>query len=84
MLRPKERAIVSFRAFHVPTLTTQIAANLEVILSNLPGVKRFTISLEQQELLITFDQRQLDFQILAREMARAGCFLRDINVALLF
>lgn len=75
---------MGFRALHVPTLTAEIAKNLEAVLNNLSGVEQFAITLETQELYIIFDRNRLAFPTLVQEMARAGCFLRDINAALLF
>jgi hypothetical protein len=74
---------MEFKALHVHALTEEIAANLEALLSNLPGVRQFTITLETQELYITFDENQICFQTLAQKMAKAGCSLRDIDAALL-
>jgi hypothetical protein len=39
-------------ALRVSTLTTDLARNLEAVLSNLPGVEAFSIILETQELHI--------------------------------
>ncbi len=76
--------MMEFKALHISTLTEEIAKNLETLLSNLSGVEQFEITLESQELYIMFDEKRLGFQTLAREMASAGCCLRDINAALLF
>jgi copper chaperone CopZ len=81
MLEPKDKPIVSFRALRVPTLTAEVAARLEAVLNNLPGVEKFTVDLESQELCITFDKTQLDFQTLAQAMTGAGCSLRNIDAA---
>jgi hypothetical protein len=70
-------------ALRVSTLTTDLARNLEAVLSNLPGVEAFSIILETQELHIRFDQNRLDFETLLRELAGAGCFIRDMSAALL-
>ena len=74
---------MEFKALHVHALTEEIAANLEALLSDLPGVEQFTITPETQELCITFDESQIRFQTLAQKMAEAGCSLRDIDAALL-
>jgi hypothetical protein len=74
---------MEFKALHVHALTEEIAVNLEALLSNLPGVEQFTITLESQELCITFDESQIRFQSLVQKMAEAGCSLRDIDAALL-
>jgi hypothetical protein len=74
---------MEFKALHVHALTKEIAANLEALLSNLPGVEQFAITLETQELYIMFDENQIHFQTLAQKMAKAGCSLRDIDAALL-
>jgi hypothetical protein len=76
--------MMEFKALHVSTLTEEIAEDLEMLLSNLSGVDQFEITLESQELYIMFDEKRLDFQTLAQEMANVGCCLRDINAALLF
>jgi hypothetical protein len=74
---------MEFKALHVHALTEEIATNLEALLSNLPGVEQFAITLETQELYIMFDENQIHFQTLAQKMAKAGCSLRDIDAALL-
>jgi hypothetical protein len=74
---------MQFKALHVHALTAEVAANLETLLSNLTGVKQFTIILETQELYIHFDESQLGFQTLAQKLAAAGCPLRDIDAAVL-
>jgi hypothetical protein len=74
---------MEFKALHVHALTEEIAANLEALLSSLPGVEQFTITLETQELCIRFDESRIRFQSLAEKMAEAGCSLRDIDAALL-
>ena len=75
--------IMEFKALRVPALTRDVAVNLEMLLDNLPGVEQFTIAIETQELSIKFNERELGFQTLAQEMAKAGCSLRDIDAALL-
>ena len=74
---------MEFKALHVHALTEEIAANLDALLSSLPGVEQFTITLETQELCIRFDESRIRFQSLAEKMAEAGCSLRDIDAALL-
>jgi len=74
---------MEFKALHVHALTNEVATSLEALLSNLSGVKQFTITLETQELYILFDEKQICFQTLAQKMASAGCPLRDIDAALL-
>jgi hypothetical protein len=74
---------MEFKALRVPTLTEEVAVNLESLLSDLQGVKQFKITLDTQELYIMFDENQLGFQTLAQEMAKVGCPLRDIDAALL-
>ncbi|MBN1994368.1 MAG: hypothetical protein JW953_16845 [Anaerolineae bacterium] len=74
---------MEFKALHVHSLTEEIAANLETLLSDLSGVEKFEITLETQELYILFDETQLCFQTLAENMAQAGCPLRGIDAALL-
>jgi hypothetical protein len=75
--------IMEFKALRVPTLTEEVAVNLEALLTDLRGVKQFTITLETQELSIKFDDDRLGFQTLAQEMATVGCSLRNIDAALL-
>ncbi len=74
---------MEFKALHVHALTCEVAANLETLLTSLSGVKQFAITLETQELYISFDENQIGFQTLAQKMASAGCPLRDIDAALL-
>jgi hypothetical protein len=83
MSKIKDKAIVHFWALRVSTLTTDLARKLESVLDKLPGVETFTITLETQELYISFDQNRLDFETLIREMAGAGCCMRDISAAVL-
>jgi hypothetical protein len=83
MLTIEDKAIVHFWALRVSTLTADIARKLETVLSNLPGVEIFAIVLETQELHIQFDKNRLDFGTLVRELARAGCSMRDMSAALL-
>ena len=74
---------MEFKALHVHSLTEEVAANLEKLLSELSGIKQFAITPETQELYIMFDENQIGFQALAQNMAKAGCPLRDIDAALL-
>lgn len=74
---------MEFKALRVPALTEEVAINLELLFETLPGVERFTITVESQELGIVFDEDQLSFQMLAQEMATAGCPLRNIGAALI-
>lgn len=60
-----------------------IAEKLNIVLKGLPGVQKFEITVETQELYIMFDENQMGFQTLAEELARAGCSLRNINAALI-
>jgi hypothetical protein len=75
---------MEFKALRVPTLTEGVMAGLEDLLTNLPGIEQFTISLETQELHFTFDEDQLSFRFLAQEMEKIGCPLRGMSVALFF
>ena len=83
MLKIKDKAIVQLWGLRVSTLTADTARKLETVLSNLPGVEAFIITLETQELHIVFDQNRLDFETLMRTMAQAGCSLRDMSAAVL-
>lgn len=83
MLKVKDKTIAHLWGLRVSTLTANTAQKLETVLSNLPGVEAFTIIPETQELHIMFDQNRLNFQTLVWNMARAGCFLRDMSAALL-
>jgi len=74
---------MEFKALRVAALTEEVAGNLEELLSELPGVEEFTITLETQELDIVFDEKQLSFRTLVQEMAKAGCPLQNIDAALL-
>ena len=74
---------MEFKALHVHALTEEVAENLKTLLSDLPGVEQFAITLETQELYIMFNEDQIRFQTLAQKMAKAGCPLRDIDAALL-
>lgn len=74
---------MEFKALRVPSLTSDVAANLQNLLKDLPGVKKFEITLETQELHIAFDENQIGFQTLVAEMAKVGCSLRHIDAALL-
>jgi len=64
-------------------LDKDIAEKLNIVLKGLPGVQKFEITVETQELYIMFDENQMGFQTLAEELARAGCSLRNINAALI-
>lgn len=75
---------MEFKALRVPSLTGEVAENLQKLLSDLPGVKKFEITLDTQELYIAFDENQVGFQMLAEEMAKVGCSLHHIDAALLF
>lgn len=75
--------IMEFKALRVPALTEEVAVSLETLLTDLPGIEQFTITLETQELSIKFDDDRLGFQTLAQEMAAVGCSLRNIDAALL-
>lgn len=74
---------MEFKALRVPALTEEVATKLEHLLSNLAGVENFSITLDTQELNVTFDENQLSFRKLIQEMTAAGCSLRNIDAALL-
>jgi len=74
---------MEFKALRVPSLDKDIARKLNTVLNNLPGVQKFEITVETQELYIMFDENQMGFQTLAEELAKAGCSLRNINAALI-
>ncbi len=74
---------MEFKALRVPSLNKTVAENLNTVLKQLTGVKKFEITLETQELYIMFDENQVGFQTLAQEMAKAGCSLKNIDAALL-
>ncbi len=74
---------MEFKALRVPSLNQTVAEKLNHVLSDLPGVKKFEITLETQELYIAFDENQVGFRTLAQEMAKAGCSLKNIDAALL-
>lgn len=74
---------MEFKALRVPSLTSDVAENLQNLLNDLPGVSKFEITLETQELYIAFDENQIGFQTLAVEMAKVGCSLHHIDAALL-
>ncbi|MFQ5576761.1 MAG: hypothetical protein ACE5G8_07215 [Anaerolineae bacterium] len=74
---------MEFKALRVPTLTQEVADSLDRSLRTLPGVQKFAIILETQELYIMFDENQVGFQTLVQEMAKVGCSLRNIDAALL-
>jgi hypothetical protein len=73
-----------FKALRVPTLTRDVANDLEALLTGLTGVERFDIILDTQELTIVFDEKQLSFRILVKKLNEAGCSLHNIDAALLF
>jgi hypothetical protein len=74
---------MEFKALRVPSLTEEVAKNLDFLLSSLVGVQNFSIKLESQELNIIFDENQLSFRTLIQEMTDAGCSLHNIDAALL-
>ncbi len=76
-------AVMEFKALRVPSLNKTVAENLDHVLKELAGVKKFEITLETQELYIMFDENQVGFQQLAQELAKAGCSLKNIDAALL-
>src|SRR5688572_14658925 len=73
---------MEFTALRVPALTEEVTGKLKALFSDLPGVERFTFTLESQELHIIFDESRVDFRTLAQKMANAGCPLRNIEAAL--
>jgi len=75
--------MMEFRALHTTSLTEDIAQNLEHLLVSLPGIQRFTITVEKQEFYVLFDERQLGLKTLVGEIAKVGCPLRNINAALI-
>ncbi len=74
---------MEFKALRVPSLNKKVADELDHVLRDLSGVKKFEITLETQELYIVFDENQVGFQTLAQEMAKVGCSLKNIDAALL-
>ena len=74
---------MEFKALRIPTLTEEVAANLRLRLNNLPGTEQFNVNLESQALDIIFDEKQLSFEVLVQEMAKAGCALQNIDAAVL-
>ncbi len=74
---------MEFKALRVPALNQEVATRLEHLLNDLSGVENFSITLDTQELNITFDEDQLSFRRLVQEMANVGCSLRNIDAALL-
>ena len=74
---------MEFKALRVPSLTEDIAKNLEFLLNGLTGVEKYSIKLDTQELDIVFDENQLSFRMLIQEMTDAGCSLHNIDAALL-
>ena len=75
--------MVEFKALRVPALTEDVASRLEFLFSQLAGVADYRIVVDSQTLEIRFDELVLDFQTLARELANAGCPLRNMNAALI-
>ena len=74
---------MEFKALRIPSLTEDVAKNLDFLLSGLAGVEYFSIRLETQELNIVFDENRLSFRTLIQEMTDAGCSLHNIDAALL-
>ena len=74
---------MEFKALRIPSLTEDVAKNLDFLLSGLAGVENFNIRLETQELNIVFDENRLSFRTLIQEMTDAGCSLHNIDAALL-
>ena len=74
---------MEFKALRIPSLTEDVANNLDFLLSDLAGVENFNIRLETQELNIVFDENRLSFRTLIQEMTDAGCSLHNIDAALL-
>jgi len=72
-----------FKALHISTLTEEVATNLKILLHSLSGVEKYSISLDTQEVAITFNENQLSFKSLTEEMNKAGCALQNIDAALL-
>jgi hypothetical protein len=77
------KMMMEFTALRVPALTEEVAGKLKILFSGLPGVERFTFTLETQELHIIFEESRVDFRTLTQKMAGAGCPLRNIQAALL-
>ncbi|GIK38482.1 MAG: hypothetical protein BroJett011_23150 [Chloroflexota bacterium] len=75
--------VLEFEALHVPTLTKEVAANLEQVLEPLIGIVELKINLENQSVQILFDENRVGFLDLTQAMAKAGCPLRQIDAALL-
>lgn len=73
---------MEFKALHIPTLTEEVAAKLELELNRLPGIKQLTITLETREFDIIFDEDQVGFRTLAQQLEKAGCPLHGISAAL--
>lgn len=74
---------MEFRVLNLPTLTETTAQNLETQLAHVPGVERISIALPRHELSITFDETQLTFSELVKEMRAVGCTLQKIAAAVL-
>ncbi len=73
---------MEFRALNAPSLTEEVATKLETYLNNLPGVKRFTVSVETRQFYIIFDETKLSFNTVAQAMAKSGCPIQSISAAL--
>ncbi len=74
---------MEFKALRVPTLTEDVALNLDKLFTNLAGIEKYTITMDSQELDIVFDENQLSFRMLVQEMTEVGCSLQNIDAALL-
>jgi hypothetical protein len=74
---------MEFKALRVPSLTEEVAKNLELLLENLIGVISYDIKTDTRELHIVFDEHQLGFKTLIQELAEVGCSLKNIDAALL-
>ncbi len=74
--------MLEFQALRVSALTDEVATQLKKRLGELDGIEQFSITVERQELRIKFDDAKIDFQPLMKEMAKAGCSLKDIDAAL--
>ena len=73
---------MEFKALRIPTLTKEIAEQVETSLYALPGIKHVIITLETQELYIAFDENQIGIRTVINEMTQAGCPLWNISAAL--
>ncbi len=72
-----------FKALQVPDLTAEVADKLETSLRTLSGIKKFKITVGDQELYVAFDEKTLPFQALAHTLAEAGCPLRNMRALLI-